>query len=288
MTTVRGGGVPFRIRREGERPIRPAIVLPTVSVELATAIASTSAVDLTSENFLQYPPEHFAGLASLYNTVSTVDVGAGSTRDSADAGNIDTAVTLTADITASGAGGLDTGTEAASTWYAKWLIGKTDGTAAAMLSLSFTAPTMPTGYTLKRRVGAVYNNGSSNFEKFLQTGKGRDREIWWDDFNNHVALNSVAGQTAYAAKSLVAHAPPSARQVWGYLSIQPNAAANSVSVRPTGATDATAICSGSVGAVFQNIGPQLLTTNASQSVDWKSTSISDTIFLAIFGYRDEL
>ena len=49
---------------------------------------------------------------------------------------------------------LDTGSIAIDTWYYIWAIsnGSTDGTLA---STSSTAPTMPSGYTFKARIGAV-------------------------------------------------------------------------------------------------------------------------------------
>lgn len=81
-----------------------------------------------------------------------------------------TSVNVTATITTSGANGLDTGAEAADTWYHIWVIW--DGTTtAALLSTSSTAPTMPSGYTHKQRVGAVRNNASSNFVLFRQLGR---------------------------------------------------------------------------------------------------------------------
>lgn len=64
--------------------------------------------------------------------------------------------------TATGAGGLDTGAIAASTWYSVWRIGKTDGTRAFLFSLSATAPTMPAGYTLKARIGWFRTDGTAN------------------------------------------------------------------------------------------------------------------------------
>lgn len=72
------------------------------------------------------------------------------------------AVNLTVDITASGANGLDTGTEASSTWYHLWVIFN-GTTTAGLISLSSTAPTMPSGYTYKGYVGALKNDASSNF-----------------------------------------------------------------------------------------------------------------------------
>lgn len=75
-----------------------------------------------------------------------------------------TAVSLPIAVGTVGVGGLDTPTKSGSyysnnpainTWYAVWVIAKADGTAAAMLSLSITAPTLPTGYTYATRVGMV-------------------------------------------------------------------------------------------------------------------------------------
>jgi len=77
---------------------------------------------------------------------------------------------LIVDITVTGANGLDTGSEANSTFYSVWVI-YNGITVASLLSTSFTAPTMPSGYTYKRFVGAVRNDGSGNFLDFIQRGK---------------------------------------------------------------------------------------------------------------------
>jgi hypothetical protein len=80
--------------------------------------------------------------------------------------------TITVDITQSGANGLDTGSEAANTWYFIWLIyNPTTGTLAGLLSTSNSSPTMPSGYTEKRRIGAVRNDSSSNLLRFVQFGR---------------------------------------------------------------------------------------------------------------------
>lgn len=70
-------------------------------------------------------------------------------------------VSASPSLTSSGANGLDTGAPAASTWYSVWLI--SNGTATAgLLSLSTTAPTMPPGYTYRRRVGWVRTDATVN------------------------------------------------------------------------------------------------------------------------------
>ncbi|MBI5816695.1 MAG: hypothetical protein HZB29_13920 [Nitrospinae bacterium] len=104
------------------------------------------------------------------------------------------AISLTADITVAGANGRDAGSEASSTWYYIWLIGKTDGTVAGLFSTSSTAPTMPSGYTYKRCVGAIYNDASSNFWRILQI---HDRVYTTHDFPSGLYLSS-GGSTTYA------------------------------------------------------------------------------------------
>jgi len=76
---------------------------------------------------------------------------------------------LTADPTVSGPGGLDQGTEAASTWYYIYLIYDYQAqSAAALLSANSSAPVVPPPFTDARLVGAVYNDASSNFVAFEQ------------------------------------------------------------------------------------------------------------------------
>ncbi len=69
-----------------------------------------------------------------------------------------------------GNGGMDTGTKPANGWLYVWLIKRPDtGVVDALFSISPTSPTMPTSYTLKRRLGAV-RTSSSNILVFEQFG----------------------------------------------------------------------------------------------------------------------
>jgi len=70
-------------------------------------------------------------------------------------------VSLTIAGTAVGANGIDIGTIAASTWYSLWVIWN-GTTTAGLMSLSETAPTLPSGYTHKARVGWIKTDGSAN------------------------------------------------------------------------------------------------------------------------------
>ena len=81
------------------------------------------------------------------------------------------AINLTVDITEAGANGLDTGDEGAAAWYFIYIIAKSDGTVAGLLSTSATTPTMPEGYTYKLLISAVRNTADSDFLRYKQIGK---------------------------------------------------------------------------------------------------------------------
>lgn len=117
-----------------------------------------------------------------------------------------TTVAVTGDITASGENGLDTGAEASSTWYYLWVI--YDGsTVAALLSASSTAPTLPSGYTYMALVGAVRNNGSSNFIAFYQEGSHVEYNAV------QTILNGTVTTSAWTAQSVTSFFPSTAKRV---------------------------------------------------------------------------
>jgi len=129
---------------------------------------------------IQYPNEIAVALTKrlVHNlrletsSVSQVTIKAGSTVGSDDGSSV---ISLASDIiisiTNSGANGLDTGSEASATLYYIWLIkNPSTGTVAGLFSLSDSAPTMPSGYTQKRLVGAVRNSSGGDFLFFKQIG----------------------------------------------------------------------------------------------------------------------
>lgn len=101
-----------------------------------------------------------------------------------------TSVSVTADLTASGANGLDTGSEASSTWYYIWLI-YNGTTLSSLLSTSSTAPNLPSGYTYKALVGAARNNASGNFDTLYQ----QDRNVYVNDTNLFSGKSPATGDT---------------------------------------------------------------------------------------------
>jgi hypothetical protein len=77
------------------------------------------------------------------------------------------------DMTVSGAGGLDVGAVAASTWYYIFAITKDDGTKSLLASLSATNPTLPAGYNKSARIGSLRTDGTANKYplSFIQAGR---------------------------------------------------------------------------------------------------------------------
>jgi hypothetical protein len=118
-----------------------------------------------------------------------------------------TALSATVDIAASGLNGLDTGSKANSTWYALWVISN-GTTTGGLLSLSFTAPTLPSGYTYKALKSAVRVNSSGNFIKInqYQNEVGTERQ-------NALSNGQAATINVYESLSLAAFVPPNARFV---------------------------------------------------------------------------
>ncbi len=124
------------------------------------------------------------GLITSRASTTTVTVAAGTVRDSTDAHCIYLSAATTKTLQSSGAwaagtgnNGLDTGARANSTWYHVWAISQASGASPDVLfSTSATAPTMPSGYTLKRRIGSIKTDGSGNIILYWQYGD----EFLWD------------------------------------------------------------------------------------------------------------
>jgi hypothetical protein len=121
---------------------------------------------------------------------------------------VNTYTTKTADINAAvGVNALDTGTKANSTWYHIWIIAKADGTVNSLLSTSISAPTMPSGYTFKGYIGAVYVNSSGNFVSIYQLNKKAMCV-------QTIAINGGTAAT-YTAVDISTCVPLSAKYVYG-------------------------------------------------------------------------
>lgn len=140
-------------------------------------------------------------------------------------------VSLTIAGTTTGANALDTGTIAASTWYALYVIAKADGTTAGLLSLSATAPTLPSGYTFKARVGWIRTDGTANKYPLGFTQYGRRVQYKVASGGNvpnmPIMANGATGSTTtptWTAVGASAFVPPTAAKI--ALSVQAGSSAS--------------------------------------------------------------
>jgi hypothetical protein len=249
-------------------------------------------------------PATFRGLNLVWTSNAKVNIGVGSCRDS---GGIAFMVNLAAfdvDLSVAGVGGLDTGSEAANTWYFVWLIQKsTDLTTNGILSLSSSAPTMPAGYDLKRLVGAVRNNGSSNIVLFYQLSSGTSREIRYDGLQ--AAALSGGGATTYTDVDLSALIPSAfagARyavcEIYGRHSVSPSSGGTTeADLRINGSADATGMVhlqwrkqSGTQGSAYETV---LIPTDSAGLIEYMVDSASaangtPTLDIVVIGFRMNL
>ena len=120
------------------------------------------------------------------------------------------AVSLVINAATTGANGLDTGALAATTWYYVWVIDN-GTTTAGLLSLSATAPTLPSGYVYGCRWGAVKTDGSSILFRTLQKGAKANWVVTASTNTSTLPLIlSGAGTTTVATLPFV---PPTATQL---------------------------------------------------------------------------
>lgn len=156
------------------------------------------------------PRSYLAGLTlSTAGSSATMSIAAGMCRDGTNVCNIVVAAiakTTSAWAVGNAQGGLDTGAIANSTWYHFWAIRRSDtGVTDVLISLSATAPTMPTNYDYKRRIGAGKTDGSAQWILFRQLGD----EFLWD-----ATLEDVDAIPNSADAQTVTMTVPTGVKVW--------------------------------------------------------------------------
>jgi hypothetical protein len=137
------------------------------------------------------PIGYIAGLQLKNNVIdgtNDIDISAGSARDSTNVENLVLASAYTKQLDAAwavgnNAGGLDTGSKTINTWYHVHLIKRPDtGVVDVLFSASATAPTLPTNYTVFRRIGSIRTDASNIIRPFVQVG---------DDFQYLTSITDV-------------------------------------------------------------------------------------------------
>lgn len=242
-----------------------------------------------------YTP-YVEGLELSYVSTTTITLAAGDCSDASRSNIITLADDVVIDITKSGVNGLDTGTIAASTFYAVYAIGDSSSYAtsdeenpipgAGVLSLDFDAPQLPAQYDMYRYVGAILIDGSSHVLSFVQTQHGEDRTMWYD-----VAINVLTDGTSatYANVSLATAVPKANMEVLVLTALTPTAASDAVNLIPYSSTAAVgyAVLEGAVAGVEVT---EVLRLPCSDNADvpYIKYKVTGSVDLGITGYIDSL
>ena len=191
------------------------------STKIATTAYVATAVASVSANGVGVQGEFKNLKASATGTSATVTVTADEAmvENSSNAYATLRAVSLSITGTTSGANGLDTGTLAASTWYSIWVI-YNGSTTAGLLSLSATAPTLPSGYTYCALAGYIRTDGTANKYPLSFKQAGGDFQYVVASGSNVTGLPIMAsGSTGspttptWTAVSVSNYVPPAATRI---------------------------------------------------------------------------
>ena len=139
----------------------------------APIIASATCTFTVPMNFKSFPPPaSFKNLVIKVASNTTITVTADFVASTDGTNFQTTAVNSTINMATTGADALDAGSIAQATTYFVFVVAKADGTTKCVASTSATAPTMPSGYAYKARVGAVRTaSGSANLMGTWQFGR---------------------------------------------------------------------------------------------------------------------
>lgn len=232
------------------------------------------------------PSLYIQGLQLGWTSGTVITAAAGRARNSTNENDIISTATVTVNAATTGAGGLDQGALANSTFYAVYAIGDSNfaNTPSVVLSANVTTgPLMPFGYDMYRRIGYVLTSGAAAILEFRQVGESTDRWMWYD-----VGIQELAGgaSAAYAAVNIATSVPASATMVVFDTLLTPTGAADLVHLQPTGATgaDGYAILGGPVAGVVMRA-PLCVPCNATPSIDYKVTG---AVTLNTKAYLDQL
>ncbi|MFA6067524.1 MAG: hypothetical protein WC810_02985 [Janthinobacterium sp.] len=239
-----------------------------------------SDLDTVTQNYLQDPLDRLLtetknGCALSYTSANVVTIAVGEVACYNSTKTIKrfrrNTATTTVDLSAAGVGGLDTGSEAASTWY--YIYAVADAEATTFTVIASASATAPTGITYFRLIGAILNDGSSDILRFNQRGK----RVYWDAAIRELTAGASAG---YADINCASSIPTNARL--GIFIVEQPSSAQSIYVRCNGNSgDSIIINRGECIVVFE------CPTDASQIIEYKVTANTvDRIDCLGFEYDD--
>lgn len=241
---------------------------------------------------VQLPYAQLTGLVPLRASATTLSVSAGTCWDSTSTFGMVLPLATTLNTAVVGANGIDVGALAASTWYYVFLIADETNylPVATLLSLSATAPTLPAGYSLFRRIGSTLSTSGSAVRSALIYGSGAQRQYV---YVTPIAALSAGTSATYVGVDLTVAVPPISNTIARLsASFTPSVAGDALTFSLDGTIDFAALSS-VVAAKAQSFIFDLPTVTATVSAASKiglyyKVTASGSATVAVLGYVDYL
>lgn len=255
---------------------------------------TTTIEQVAEAALLDFPTDYISGYKTKWINSNTIEISNGFARDANDLFNIKLE-TGPVQITLSG--DLDTGSEAANTWYAIYVIGDSEGVNPTdfVFSANETTPTLPTGYDVYRRIGWARNNGSSNILSFEEIGNGVNRTVWWNQENTLTRVLTNGAAQSFTEVDASNYSPPSSSEFICLISFKTGSGGGSQSDNKlhirgklSTITDSLTIySSGEKTTDFMN-DHLLIRTDDDQLFEYRVDATSNRATLAVAAYLDVL
>lgn len=247
---------------------------------------------LRSYPYGSFLPNYANGLGISNNATTPntkLDVATGTILDSTGTFQLVLGTAVTINAANTGLNGIDTGTFAASKVYAVHLVcdPQTLQTAGCMISLSATAPTLPTGYSAFALIGYAVTDSSAHFLKGYWTAGNSTNRLFMYDAPQATSITAGAA-TSYTAVDLSTLVPTADNlPVWVATSLTPSAAGRGVFLQPTGATGDAVISLGQVTSVVVDANNLVLAKLSSSlpKISYKVSNGSDAVAINVAGYQ---
>lgn len=238
------------------------------------------------------PYKSVNGLEITVLSNTSVALFPGSARDSTNQNDISLPNSTTLNLLINGAGGLDTGTLAASKFYAVHVIDDSTGNfpGLPLASLSANAPLLPRGYDMFRRIGWIVTNGSAQVSLFYQTGHSHNRTY-------HLSLPILLYTGSPSTRTLVdlSLGIPNFEQTFGNIDgifqvqYQSAAAGNIVKFNVfNNADQMIALSNGFVGTSIHSLSIPSSIRDGVPTFYVTTTSGSDVVTISSVGFKDTL
>jgi hypothetical protein len=186
-------------------------------------------------------PWHYANGLQISNDGTTpdeiIDIAVGSIMDSTGVYQLNVDAVLSPSIVSSGLNGLDTGTVAASTVYAVYLVADpvTQQEIGAVFSLSLTGPLMPFGYSAYALIGFVTTDATSDILLgYWTAGNSSQRTFMYDaPIATPITAGAATTDTAVVLTGLVPAV--NLTPVYAKFAMTPAAASRTLTLKTFGA-----------------------------------------------------